>query len=258
MLLGTLVHCLVLEKDAFESRFEQELKPDDYPDVIRTVPELKRYCEKHKLATTGVKQELVHRVLEHNPDAPVWDHLLARQRDSKKRIIKTELWDRARRVRDGVFQNDDAALILGYGQAELSCWAEHEPTGQLLKCRADWYRDGVCFDLKTCACSSPSAFAKDCARFGYGLQAAHYYTTLNGTRLDCDLFVFIAVETEPPYLCQVYEVDDTLMELACRRHEQALSDLKTCVDTDTWPGYAESVSTLSLPAWHLKQLENAA
>ena len=259
MLLGTLVHCLVLEGDQFESRYEQGLNADDFPDAMRTVPELKKYLEQNNLPTTGVKQELIQRIIEHNPAAQIWDTLVNRQRKSKKRIVKAELWDRARRMRDGVLDNGDAADLLKVGEPELSVWGTHEPTGQLIKCRADWYRpDGICADLKTCACSSPEQFAKDCARFGYDLQEAHYTTTINSAGKPCSLFAFIAVESEAPYLCQVYELDSRSRDLAKRRYGKAMKDLEECKTFDHWPGYAENISTLSLPGWYLKQMECVA
>ena len=259
MLLGTLVHCLVLEGGQFESRYEQELKPEDYPDAMRTVPELKKYCEKHKLPTTGVKQELVQRIIGHNPAAQVWDTLVNRRRQSRKQVVKPELWDKARYMRDGVLANEEAADLLEMGEPELSVWGQHEPTGQLVKCRADWFRlDGICADLKTCACSSPSEFARDCAKFGYDLQEVHYTTTLNSAGKHCNLFAFIAVESEPPYLCQVYQLDNRSIELATARYEKAMQDLKECKALNQWPGYADTVSTIALPGWHLKQLEAVA
>ena len=90
-------------------------------------------------------------------------------------------------MRDGVMDNEDAAYLLKVGEPELSAWGTHEPTGQLIKCRADWFRpDGICADLKTCACSSPEQFARDCAKFGYDLQEVHYTTTLNSAGQLCN------------------------------------------------------------------------
>lgn len=257
MLLGTLVHCLVLEPDTFETRYQQELNPDSIPNLMTKVPELKKYCEQHQLPTTGVKHELIQRIIGHDPQAPIWDVLVSRQKQGKRRVINTGLWDKARLMRDGVFDNPDAYHLFSRGDAEVSIWAEHQTT--LVKCRCDWLRqDGICADLKTCTCASPDAFGKDCARLGYHLQEVHYTTVLNKTGIDCDYFAFVAIESEPPYLCQIYHLDDKSRRLASQRYEQALAQLIQCQASNEWPGYAPSVSSLSLPGWQLKQLEAVA
>lgn len=259
MLLGTLTHCLVLEPNEFERRYEQELNPEDHANILRTVPELKAYCEKNHLQTTGIKQELIRRVMDHDDNAPVWEVMLSRQKENKKRIITSGLWDKARTIRDGVFDNPDAASLFSQGESEVSVWGTHKETDQLIKCRPDWLRaDGVCTDLKTCGCASPDSFARDCARYGYALQETHYTNTLNSAGIDCNLFVFVAVESEPPYLCQVYSLDDRSRSLASRRYETAMTRLTECQQSNLWPGYAEPISELSLPGWHLKQLESVA
>jgi expansin (peptidoglycan-binding protein) len=68
---------------------------------------------------------------------------------------------------------------------------------------------------------------------------------------DADRFVFIAVETEPPYATGVYMLDPpalqsgrTIMEIAAARYAQARQG-------GTFAGYAEDVIELSLPGWAL-------
>ena len=260
MALGTAVHCCVLENDKFEKSYEAELDPESIPGLLRTVPDMKKYCDEHKLAKTGVKQDYIARILKHNPDAPILDVLLERQRQRKQvRILKRDTLDTVRRMRDSVHANPEAHQILSEGKPEVSVWAEHKATGQLIKCRADWLRgDGICADLKTCACASPSQFSRDCAKFGYDLQDIHYTTTLGNAGINCNAFCFIAVESEPPYLCQVYELDERSRRLARACYEKAMEDLKVCLSSDLWPGYTDTLSTLSLPTWHLKQLEQVA
>ncbi len=231
---------------------------------MRTVPQLKKYCQANDLLANGQKQELIDRVLQHNPDAPVWDVMVARQKQGKRQVIDSGLWDRARWMRDGVFDNPDASGLFSQGEAEVSVWAEYpvpEPDEvcTLTKCRADWLRaDGICVDLKTCACASPDAFAKDCAKFGYDLQDIHYSNTLNSANQACSLFAFVAIESEAPYLCQVYSLNTRSRLCAQQRYDQALVQLADCQQRDVWPGYTDSVSTLALPGWHLKQREAVA
>ncbi len=258
MLQGTLVHCLVLEPDTFEQRFEKEIDPDDYPNALRTVPELKKYCDQNELANTGIKMELTNRIMKHDPQAPVWDVLKARQQDSRKRIVKGGLWDNARRMRDGVFANPDVAALFSEGQPEVSVWGEYAPTETMTKCRCDWLRpDGVAIDLKTCGCASPEAFAKACADHDYAIQQVHYMNTLSSAGHPQDVFAFVAVENEDPYICQPYFLDDKSVGLSEDFYANAMEKLRVCTETDTWPTYTDQTE-LTLPIWKLKQLEQAA
>jgi hypothetical protein len=165
-------------------------------------------------------------------------------------------------MRDGVFDNISARQLFSHGDPEVSVWADYttpddedrDPVTHRVKCRADWLRaDGICVDLKTCACSSPDKFAKDCARFGYDLQDIHYTQTLNSAGRECSLFAFVAVESEPPYLCQVYTLNKRSRAVARQRFDRALVRLAECQATNIWPGYAKPLYTLALPAWHLKE-----
>ena len=260
MFLGSAVHCAVLEPDRFERDYQQELDPESIPGLLRTVTDMKSYCDEHGLSKTGVKQELVARILEHNPDAPVWDVLQERHQQKKSvRTLRRDTRDKVWRMCDSVHANPEAHAIFSSGDPEVSVWANHQPTGQLIKCRADWLRaDGICADLKTCACASPPLFARDCANYGYDLQQVHYTTTLTSAGIDNTFFCFVAVESEPPYLCQVYELDSRSIQLATVRYEKAMKCLTECQTSDLWPGYTDTLSILTMPPWHLKQLERLA
>ena len=260
MLLGTLVHCLVLEPDSFEQRYQRELDLADYPEALRTVAEMKKYCEKHRLPTTGVKSELIARIQEHDETAPVWDLLVYRQKEqTKQEVIKTGLWDKARRMRDGVFANADVANLFKDGKPEVSVWGQHDSTGIITKCRSDWLRDedGLVVDLKTCACSSPEFFAKACADHDYAMQQVHYMETLASAGYPQEVFAFVAIESEEPYICQPYFLDDRSIHLTEDVYHTAMERLRVCTEQNIWPTYTDQ-SELSLPVWKLKQLEKAA
>ena len=257
MLLGSLVHCLVLEPDKVSQRYDVAITPEQCPDSLRTVEQLKDYCREHGLMTSGNKADLIGRVQADDPEVSIWDVMVSRQKDGQRQIIKAELWDTARRMRDAVFKNPDACDLLKTGKPEVSVWADYDDTGQLIKCRCDWLReDGVAVDLKTCACASPATFARDCAKYGYGLQEAHYRAVLTAASHSLDEFIFIAVDSEPPYLCHVYLLNEVSRDLSAKRHALAIQQLAACQQYDQWPGYCDHSREISLPGWHLKQLEN--
>lgn len=256
LMLGKMVHCLVLEPDMFSGRYQCEITPGEY--MLRTVSDLKDYCSEHKLMTSGSKADLIGRVQAHDSSVPIFDVLREQQKHDHHDVVRSELYDKAHRMYDSVFMNDTAAALLKNGQSEVSVWANYDG-GHLIKCRIDlWDREQqIVVDLKTCACSSPSSFARDCAKFGYGIQQAHYCTTLKNAGYPVDNFVFIAVESEPPFCCQVYMLDDYSVSLSLQQYKHAMEQLIDCEQKDVWPTYADPSSELSLPGWYMKKVENA-
>lgn len=152
---------------------------------------------------------------------------------------------------DAVLDHPIAAAVLQSGRPEVSAFWTDE-TGVPLRCRFDWLREvgrPIVVDLKTTTNASPSAFARSVASFGYHVQAAWYqYGAVAVLGLDePPPFVFIAQETEPPYLVGVYELDDEALEVGRRQMRRAIDLYWRCVEADDWPGYRSAV--LSLPRW---------
>ena len=243
MVLGSLVHCMVLEPDKVKDRYLH-----DSEGMMRTLDDFKQYCREQGLAVTGKRDELMQRVLEHDPQAPVFDVIC---QNTHKTLVKQSIWEAAERMCDSVRHCRDAQLLLSHGDAEVSVWREDEDTGLLCKCRADLLRnDRIVVDLKTAACASPAGFARAIAQHGYDLQDQHYCNVL-----DTDLMLFIVVESEPPYLCQVYELDDYSRSVTYRRYRHCLDQMAECIENKAWPGYSDMAETLSLPGWYLKQYQ---
>jgi len=138
-----------------------------------------------------------------------------------------------------------AGELLAEGKAEQSFWWDDLDTEMRCKCRPDWLRsDGVIVDLKTTTDASPQGFAKSIANFRYNVQAAHY---LNGIK--AHRFVFIAVEKEAPYAVAVYELDDNALGEGARLAARDLRRIANCRQQQSWPGYSNGLTTLSLPTW---------
>ncbi len=251
MVLGSMVHCLVLEPDEFDRRYLAQPTPGEQ-DLV-TVPHLKAWLKHHNLNQAGSKSELIERILQHDPDAPVWSVMEEKRQQARQKTVKPDLMAQARCMADSVLNTPQARWLMGEGEAEVSVWGQHEETGLLLKCRPDWLRKEICIDLKTCACSGPRQFGQDFLKFGYELQQAHYTSTLTSAGIEIEVFAFIAVENEAPYVTQVYLLDNQGIEAAFRRWNKIMNSLAECLANDRWPGYATGETELTLPKWYYQQ-----
>lgn len=250
MVLGSLVHCLVLEPDQVERRYTTAVAADD--EILRTVADIREWLKGHHLSAGGNKSELIDRALQHDPQVKILSVLEAQQKKGHRKIIKPEVMAQARAMADSVFNNSQAHQLMSRGDAEVSVWGQHDGTGLLTKCRPDWLREDICVDLKTCSCASPRAFGRTVIEYGYDLQQAHYLNTLCSAGKPVDIFAFIAVESEPPYLSQVYQLDGAADGHATRRWHRIMTRFKECLETNHWPGYTDDVK-LALPNWYYQQ-----
>ena len=141
--------------------------------------------------------------------------------------------------------------LLAKGKAEQSFWWDDLPTGMRCKCRPDWYYGSTVVDIKTTTDASPQAFARSVATFAYHVQAAHYLAGLHGA----ERFVFVAVEKTYPHAVAVYELDAVSMALGRTMRDNALDVIAGCQAANVWPGYSDTVQTISLPKWATNPIE---
>ncbi|MBA2480448.1 MAG: PD-(D/E)XK nuclease-like domain-containing protein [Planctomycetes bacterium] len=105
--------------------------------------------------------------------------------------------------------------------------------------RIDWFNNqrGI-VDLKTC--DNLSWLEADARTYGYAHQMAFYRAVLSracGVNLPVHL---IAVEKREPYRVGVWSVSDQVLALTERENLQAITRLRNCRASDTWPtGYEE-------------------
>jgi exodeoxyribonuclease VIII len=147
---------------------------------------------------------------------------------------------------DAVRSHQAAAELLRNGKAEQSFWWDDAATGLRCKCRPDWYDGATVVDLKTTTDAGPG-FARSVATFRYHVQASHYLAGLHGA----ERFVFIAVEKTAPYAVAVYELDAAAMAAGDELRQRDMRVIADCQVTKEWPGYGNTIQSLSLPSWAL-------
>ncbi len=97
LLEGRAYHKRILEgQSAFEESYYVDLCLDDYPDALNTMDQMKDYLRAHDLKLTGRKDDLIDRILDHDPQAKIWDAMQTGWRDQNdgKQSISQDLMDR--------------------------------------------------------------------------------------------------------------------------------------------------------------------
>jgi exodeoxyribonuclease VIII len=152
----------------------------------------------------------------------------------------------------------------GKGQNEISIVWEDGATGLLCKARIDrvstigeWPIVG---DVKSARNASRREFERSIHLYGYAVQAVHYLAGLETLYPIPDgapfrRFVFFVVESEPPYCCACYELDDIALQEGELLRRKYLRAWKECTESGSWPGYAQGIDYASLPPWALKQYQ---
>lgn len=218
MLLGTLVHCAVLEPSQFDRRYIVAPKVDR-----RTLSGKAAWAEFQELA-------------------------------AGKTVVSADHVATALSIAGALERSETARLLLhGRGLNEVGVtWADQQSG---LRCKAlidritTYAGETVVIDLKTTQDAGEWAFGQAAARYHYDAQAAWYLAGLHAHVPMRRRFVFIAVETEPPYCHAVLEIDPVDAAAAFLRCRHWLDTYAGCLIAGNWPGYGEGIHTLNIPKW---------
>lgn len=175
-------------------------------------------------------------------------------------VVKAKWVDPLLGMLQRIQQHPLASSMLRSGVSETSLRTGDDETGVILKCRPDFITaEGFMLDLKTTRDASEGGFTKSIygnrrGDLWYGIQAGHYSHCARISKV-CrgDAFVFIAVESEPPFGVNVF----TLGEQALAPCEQWRSKLTKqffeCSRDNKWPCYSESAVNVVAPEWSVPE-----
>ena len=134
---------------------------------------------------------------------------------------------------------------------EQSAYWQDPGTGLRCRGRVDGahaiYRTLI--DLKSARNATPDAFKWTVAEYGYHWQEAMYrdgWELAGGWRPE--VFLFFAVELEPPYLTGIYELSPKAVSRGWDMVRHYLAEWAECARRDEWPGLpADAPIQLELP-----------
>ena len=228
MLLGSAMHTMVLEPDLFEKEY-----------LVESANAPKRPTAAQLNAKKPSTQTL---------DAiDYWKKF--DEKANGKTLISIDDYERLSIMKKRIFDHPAASTILNMsGVVEQSYQWKDSQTGEICKSRPDFHTDDgtLIVDLKTTSDASELGFQKSVHNFRYHVQAGFYLRSIK----EAEQFVFIAVESKPPYLVAVYNASTDMINAGNRVADKNLATLAQCRKSGKWTGYSEEITTLDLPRFN--------
>ena len=158
-------------------------------------------------------------------------------------LVGEEDWAKCERMANNVRQSVDAQALLAGAAYCQPCYWQHN--GQQRKALFDAVSiDGGVVrivDLKTTSADlTPDDLAKQCATYGYHLQAAWYLQGARAMWPDLQVeFWFVFVESSAPHCVVAVQLDDDWLASGAAEVEALAEVWQACADANVWPGPAE-------------------
>ncbi len=152
--LGTAYHKRILEgRAAFQANYAAAIDPDDYPDAIRTVDDLKSALDVLAVPykSTLKKPDLIQLLLDKDPDAPIWDNIIsshARAHDGLDFLPAKQI-ERIELAAAMIERHPQLGKAFTGGYPEVSVFWIDAESNLPMKARIDYLKIALISDLKT-------------------------------------------------------------------------------------------------------------
>ena len=189
----------------------------------------------------------------------MWEAFVADH--EKQTIIQEEMYAKANEMCEAVKREPLAVKLLN-GAAEVPFFWTDEMTGEDCKCRVDVlntsYSQPIIVDVKTTADASTDSFIRSSINYGYDFQTAMYSDGVEKNIGKKPLFVFIAVEKEPPYAVNILQADELMLRRGYDLFREYIGIYHDCKVSGNWYGYLgrmNQINNLALPSYLAKEVQ---
>jgi len=214
---GTAAHCYLVEgKEAFAARFV--VKPEDMSFATK--------------------------------EGKAW-----KAENEGREIVTFREFEKITGMAIGLASNPGAMGAFSEGAAEMTAIWQDPETGLWLKARPDYLRKGLALNYKTTKDAAAEPWKRQAWNLGYHVSAALCVDILKALG-EPSHYAFVTQEKTAPYLCAVRVLADDFLEGGRMIYRRALRKFADCIAADKWPGFADGVETIPLPAWADRTLAN--
>lgn len=167
-----------------------------------------------------------------------------------KTIVKSKDLETVRAMHASVMGNRSTRKLLesaGLREASLF-WSMG---GVECRMRPDILADeGIIIDPKTTSDARRNQFMAEIYRMRYHNQSSYYKEGSIANGYPFKAFIFLPIETKPPYLCTYYKASDVMLDWGKIENDRSILNLKKCQETGEWPGLIGDLNNpIELPAW---------
>ena len=172
-----------------------------------------------------------------------------------KTVIDCDSYHKAQEMVDCMCRVPFVKKLLD-GEHEKPVFWTDDLTGEACKARYDALVEvngqPIIVDLKTTTDASTDAFMRSAIKLGYDFQSGMYCEGLKQTTGKNPLFVFIAIEKEPPYAVNILQADDAFVQHGYDVFRELIGIYHECKESGLWYGFLGKygvINILNLPAW---------
>ena len=264
MRLGTAIHMALLEPEKFKQTYYEE--PETPPDnVLKTNDELKRLCEQHGLAKGGTKADLCKRLR----DADVSDFMTheewVQEMSQGRECLSPKEARACKRLAERVKADSKLNYFMQGLDVEAKAWAMTK-SGIVLKGRVDGFKlferpvgdyHGIIIDVKKVPSVEQRLFQRRIWEAKLYIQAAGYVDLFKKALDKNFMFMWVCVESSPPYRVKGYTADFGLLEAGHFEYHKYLAEFMNCFETNNWPieHGGSMIENASLPPWAWEQID---
>lgn len=178
-----------------------------------------------------------------------------------KTIVSADMVEQATAMCEALNRNEFAKKLLKGEKEKPFFWVD-EMTGEECKCRVDCLTEVgenlIIVDLKSTDNAQTEAFMRSAVKYNYDFQSAMYNDGVKANTGKEPLFVFIAIEKDPPYAINILQADKLFVRRGYDIFRELIGIYHDCKQTANWYGYLgkyNQVNNLALPAYLAKEVE---
>ena len=178
-----------------------------------------------------------------------------------KTVVTADMYQQATEMCEAL-SRDEFVQKLFKGEKEKVFFWNDDLTGEPCKCRADCLTELgdnlIIVDLKSTENAETEAFMKSAIKYGYDFQSAMYSKGVEVNTGKKTLFVFIAIEKNPPYAINILQADELFIRRGYDLFREYIGIYHDCKQTGNWYGYLgkfNQINNLSLPSYLAKEVE---